>query len=197
MRITNNKSSLILILITIFGIGFSQQVKAQEVLTKVGGGASWQNINQALIGARVELSTHFDVAQGVAFQQVPFDNEVYDQGNNYDNTTGGSEYFEAPSAGFYRIDYSLGIIFNGSNMGNRLDLIIQKDPFSGAQNATLARNVATGIVSSTDPSFQMSGSLIISAAQGDRFWLEANRTGSNGTISIANSTNSHLTFTKL
>jgi len=148
-------------LITIFGIGFSQQVKAQEVLTKVDGGASWQNINQALIGARVELSTNFNVAQAVTFQQVPFDNEIYDQGNNYDNTTGGSEYFEAPSDGFYRIDYSLGIIFNGTGAGNRVNLNIVKDPASGAQNATLARSVATGIIVQQTLLFKCLGHLFL------------------------------------
>ena len=173
-----------------------QQTFAQEVLTKVAGGASWQNLNQSLIGAQVELTNNFTVTQAVAFQKIPFDNEIYDQGGNYDDGT-GNEFFEAPSDGFYRVDYSLAITFDGSNMGSQFLLNFIKDPVSGGQNITLARNVATGVVSLTSPSVQVTGSNIFHAADGDQFFLEANRTGSNGTISVANSTNSHLTFTKL
>lgn len=174
------------------------QSRAQEILTKVDGGASWQNINQTLISARVELN--FDhTANHTSFTKIRFDNEVFDAGgNNYDNSS-GSIFYEAPDDGFYRIDYSLGIIFDGPNMGDQLHLNLVKDPFVASNPIEiLARNVVTGVTSSTDPNFQLTGSIIISAAQGDRLWLEANRTGStNGDIKVASGTHSHLTFTKL
>ena len=84
-------------------------------------------------------------------------------------------------------------------MGDQLHLNLIKDPFVASNPIEiLARNVVTGVTSSTDHTFQLTGSIIISAAQGDRLWLEANRTGStNGDIKVASGTHSHLTFTKL
>ena len=95
----------------------------------------------------------------------------------------------------------IGIIFDGvstTSPGTQVFMSVVKDPFSGGANAVVARNaVSCSELNSTFPIHYINGTHILHASEGDRFWLEANRTGLTGTVQVANSTFSHFAFSAL
>ena len=190
----NKMKTIIKLFILSFFIFNLNNAYAQEVLTKVEGGASWLGF----IGASVDLTNHATL--GVATSKIEFDHETSDANDIYNNNT-GNYFFEAPRTGYYRLEYSLGIIFDGvstTSPGTQVFMSVVKDPFSGGANAVVARNaVSCSELNSTFPIHYINGTHILHAFEGDRFWLEANRTGLTGTVQVANSTFSHFAFSAL
>jgi len=158
---------------------------------QIDSSGRYTNTSQPLVGAYLSSTVSNVTGDGTAYTVI-FDTESFDQGSNYNNSTG---VFTAPIAGKYLFCYSL--MENGSGSALAYDM----SSYFYKNNTTNIGQTIFGVsVENTSLNSSLSGQKIISLSANDTIRIVLNCSLGSKTVSIigdANGSNTYLSIALL